>query len=57
MQHEWGYMYNILLGKPEGMKPLNGSRHRWKNNFRMDLKEREWEAVGWIHPAQDRHWQ
>jgi hypothetical protein len=57
MQHEWGYVYNILLGKPEGMKPLNGSRHRWKDNFRMDLKEREWEAVGWIHLAQDRHWQ
>jgi hypothetical protein len=31
--------YNILVGKPEGTRPLGRSRCRWKDNIRMDLKE------------------
>jgi hypothetical protein len=29
--------YNILVGKPEGKKPVGRPRHRWENNIRMDL--------------------
>jgi hypothetical protein len=36
------------------MRPLGKLRHRWKDNFRMDVWEIEWEDVGWIHLAQDR---
>jgi hypothetical protein len=30
--------YSILVGKPEGKRPLAGPRRRWKDNIRMDLK-------------------
>jgi hypothetical protein len=32
--------YFILVGKPEGKRPLGRSRHRWEDNVRMDLRER-----------------
>jgi hypothetical protein len=44
--------YNILVRKPEGMRPLESPR--WKNNNRMDLRESGREAVDWIHLAQDK---
>jgi hypothetical protein len=47
--------YNILVGKPDGKKPLGRPRHRWEDNIRMDLSEIGWEVVDWIHRAQDRH--
>jgi hypothetical protein len=31
--------YRILVGKPEGMKPLGRQRHRWVDNIKMDLRE------------------
>jgi hypothetical protein len=31
--------YKILVGKPEGKRPLQRLRHRWDNNIRMDLRE------------------
>jgi hypothetical protein len=31
-------VYRILVGKPEGKKPLGRPRHRWVNNIKMDLK-------------------
>jgi hypothetical protein len=37
--------YNILVGKPEGKRPLERYRHRWENNIRMDL--REWHGRAW----------
>jgi hypothetical protein len=46
--------YNILVGKPEGVRPLGRPRHRWEVNIRMDLGEIVWEGVDWIHLAQDR---
>jgi hypothetical protein len=46
--------YNILVRKLEGKRPLGISRHRWENNIRMGLWKREWEAVHWMHLAQDR---
>jgi hypothetical protein len=48
--------YNILVGKPEGKRPLRRPRRRWEDNIniRMDLRETVWEGVDWIHQAQDR---
>jgi hypothetical protein len=31
--------YSILVGKPEGKRPLRRPRHRWEDNIRMDLRE------------------
>jgi hypothetical protein len=46
--------YKILVGKPEGKRPLGRPRRRWEDNIRMDLGEIGWEGVDWIHLAQDR---
>jgi hypothetical protein len=47
--------YNILVGKPEGMRrPLGKPRHRWEDNIKMDLGEIGFGDVDWIHLAQDR---
>jgi hypothetical protein len=43
--------YKILVGKPEGKKPLRRSRLRWQDNFKMDLMELVLEGVDWIPPA------
>jgi hypothetical protein len=45
--------YKVLVGKPEGKRPLGRSRHRWEDNIIMDLREMGWEGVDWIHLAQD----
>jgi hypothetical protein len=47
-------VYSILVGKPEGNRPFERSRHRWEGNIRMDLREIVWESVDWIHLARDR---
>jgi hypothetical protein len=46
--------YRLLVGKPEGKRPLGRPRHRWVDNIRMDLGEVEWSDVDWIGLAQDR---
>jgi hypothetical protein len=38
----------VLVGKPEGKKPLGGPRHRWVNNIKMDLREIGWDGMDWI---------
>jgi hypothetical protein len=45
--------YNILVGGPEGRRPLGRPRRRWEN-IKMDLRERWFGDVDWIHWAQDR---
>jgi len=35
-------MYRVLVGKPEGKRPLGRPRHRWVDNIKMDLQEMEW---------------
>jgi len=45
--------YKILVGKPEGRRLLGTPRRRWEDNIRMDLRERRWECVDWIHLTQD----
>jgi hypothetical protein len=47
-------LYKILIGIPEGRRPLGRSRSRWEGNIKMDLKETEWEVSDWIHLAWDR---
>jgi hypothetical protein len=46
--------YKLLVGKPEGKRPLRRQRHRWVDNIRTDLVEVGWGDVGWIRLAQDR---
>jgi hypothetical protein len=46
--------YEILVGKPEGKRPLGRHRRRGEDNIRMDLREMGWEVVDRIHMAQDR---
>jgi hypothetical protein len=45
--------YRILVGKPEGKRPLGGPKHRWVDNIKMDVREIRWDAVDWIDMAQD----
>jgi hypothetical protein len=46
--------YNILVGRPEGRRPLGRPRRRWEDNIKMDLGEIGFGYVDWIHWAQDR---
>jgi hypothetical protein len=46
--------YRILVGKPEGKRPLGRQRRRWVNNIKMDLREMGWDGVDQIDIAQDR---
>jgi hypothetical protein len=46
--------YRLLVGKPEGKRPLGRPKCRWVRNIRMDLVEVEWGDVDWIGLAQDR---
>jgi hypothetical protein len=45
-------VYKVLVGKPEGKRPLGRPRRRWEYGIRMDL--RRWGDVDWILLAQDR---
>jgi hypothetical protein len=36
--------YRILVGRPEGRRPLGRPRHRWEGNIKMDLQEAGWGA-------------
>jgi hypothetical protein len=42
----------VLVGKPEGKRPLGRPRRRWVNNIRIDLQEVGCEYMGWIGLAQ-----
>jgi hypothetical protein len=46
--------YRILVGKPEGMRPLGKPRRRWVDHIKMDLRAVEWDGRDWIDLAQDR---
>jgi hypothetical protein len=50
--------YNILVGRPEGRRPLGRPRRRWGDNIKMDLREIGFGDgdvdVDWVHWAQDR---
>jgi hypothetical protein len=44
----------MLVGMPEGKRPLGGTRRRWVDNIKMDLREIGWGGMDWIDLAQDR---
>jgi hypothetical protein len=45
--------YRILVGRPEGRRPLGTPTRRWKDNIKTDLQEVGW-SMNWIEVAQDR---
>ena len=46
--------YKVLVGKPEGKRPLGRARHRWKDNINIDLREVGCDAGDWVNLAHDR---
>jgi len=47
-------LYRVLVGKPEGKRPLGRPRRRWEDNIKMDLQEVAGGGMDWIDLAQDR---
>ena len=47
-------MYRVLVGEPEGKRPLGRPTRRWVDNIRMDLHEVGCGYMDWIRLAQDR---
>jgi hypothetical protein len=47
-------VYRVLMGKPEGKRPLGRPRHRWDDGITMDLRETGWGSVDWIQLVQAR---
>jgi hypothetical protein len=47
--------YRLLVGKPEGKRPLGRPRRKWVDNIRMDPGEVAWGDVDWIGLAKDRN--
>jgi hypothetical protein len=47
-------VYRVLVGKPEGKRPLGRPRYRWEDGIRMDLGEIGLGSVDWIQLPQDR---
>ena len=47
-------VYRVLLGKPEGKRPLGRPRHRWDNKIKIDLQEVGYGGLDWIELTQDR---
>jgi hypothetical protein len=51
------YAYRILIGKPEGKRPLGRFERGWEDNIKMDLREIGWGGMDWIDLPLDRdHW-
>jgi hypothetical protein len=46
--------YRIMVGKPEGKRPLRRPRRRWEDHIKMDLREIGWGGMDWTDLAQDR---
>jgi hypothetical protein len=47
-------VYRVLVGRPEGKRPLGRARRRWEDNIKMDLRETEVDGANWIRLDQDR---
>ena len=47
-------MHRVLIGKPEGKRPLRRPRRRWEDNIKMDLREVAGGGGDWMELAQDR---
>jgi hypothetical protein len=48
-------VYRLLIGKPEGKRPLERPRRRWMDNIKMELLEIGLNVVDWIRLAQNRY--
>jgi len=46
--------YRVLVGRPEGRRPLGRPRRRWEDNIKVDLHEVGWGGMDWIDLAQDK---
>jgi hypothetical protein len=49
-------VYRVLVGKPEGKRPLGRPRRRWEDSIGMDLREVGFVGMEWAELAQDRYW-
>ena len=47
-------VFRVLVGKPEGKRPLGRPRRRWEDNIKMDIQEVGCESLDWIELPQDR---
>jgi hypothetical protein len=47
-------VHRLLVGKPEGKRPLGRPRRRWEDNIEMDLQEVGGDCGNWMERAQDR---
>ena len=47
-------MHRVLMGNPEGKRPLERHRRRWEDNIKTDLQEVGYGGVDWMKLAQDR---
>ena len=47
-------VYRVLVGKPDGRRPLGRPRRRWEDNIKTDLQEVECGGMDWIELAEDR---
>jgi hypothetical protein len=48
-------VHRVLVGKPEGKRPLESPRHRWEDNIKMDLQEVGGSCGDWMELARDRN--
>jgi hypothetical protein len=47
-------VYRVLVGRPEGKRPVGRPRSRWEDNIEMDLREKGIDRAKWIQLTQDR---
>jgi hypothetical protein len=47
-------VYRVLVGRPEGKRPLERPRRRWEDNIKMGLREIGIDGANWIQLTQDR---
>jgi hypothetical protein len=47
-------VYRVLVGRPEGKRPLRRPRRRWEDNIKLGLREIRIDGANWIQLAQDR---
>jgi hypothetical protein len=49
-------VYGVLVGRPEGKRPVGRLRCSWEDKIKVDLKEIGIDGANWIRLAQDRVW-
>jgi hypothetical protein len=47
-------VYRVLVGNPEGKRPLERPRNRWEDNIKLDLRDIGIDGANWIRLAKDR---